>query len=274
MASDPTWNFLNPASKARVLEAIRHQSDAMFGLADDPQHWRIPTACAGWELRDMIGHLVDATEGYLTGLDIARTGAEAPPPIGVAGMAKASDEAAQAFRAVPRDELLARLRDKTDLFLEELAALSDPEWSGQLIRDPYLGPLPAMVVAIGLLGGYAVHGWDVRHGLGAPHAIDGDSADLLVPFVFLLWRATANTSDVATPYAIGVRTTGRNGGDTRLDVSVEGLAIKPGDVEGCGAILDVDPGTLVLTAYNRVNAGTVRGDPEMLSDFRSRFVAI
>ena len=40
-----------------------------------------------------------------------------------------------------------------------------------------------------------------------------------------------------------------------------------------GFVLDVD-GTLVLTAYNRVNAGTVHGDARMIADFRSRVVAI
>jgi len=76
-----------------------------------------------------------------------------------------------------------------------------------------------------------VHGWDVRQGLGAPHAIAGDAADLLVPFVFLLWWATAEPVSVDSPYAIGIRTTGQNGGDTRFDVSDQGLRFAPGDID-------------------------------------------
>jgi len=274
MAADPTWNFLQPASKSRILEMLDREASAMFELAEDPARWHVDTACEGWELRDMIGHLVDATEGYLTGFDLARLGREAPSPVGMADMAKASDEAARAFRDTPRDELLARLKSKTDAFEGELESLSDEEWSSVLVRDPYLGPLPAMVVAIGSLSGYVVHGWDVRQGLGAPHAIDADAADLLVPFTFLLWQATADTSSVTRPYSIGVRTTGRNGGDTRIDVSEKGVRATSGELDGCAAILEVDPGTLVLTAYNRVNAGTVHGDAQMIADFRSRVVAI
>ena len=191
MAADPTWNFLDAASKGRIIETLDQQVGALFELAEDPAHWHVPTACEGWELRDMIGHLVDATEGYLTGFELARQRRRRASPVGVAGMAKASDEAARTFRATPHDELLARLRSRTDDFVRELESLSDSEWSSLLVREPYLGPLPAMVIAIGLLGGYAVHGWDVRQGLGAPHAIDADAADLLVPFVFLLWQATA-----------------------------------------------------------------------------------
>lgn len=274
MAADATWNFLEVASKGRIIQTLTRQASALFELADDPAHWQVATACEGWELRDMIGHLVDAIESSLTGFALARSGGDSPPPIGMAGMAKASDEAARAFREVPREELLARLRSKTDDFVRELGSLSDAEWSSFLVRDPYLGPLPAMVVAIGMLGGYAVHGWDVRQGLGGAHAIDADAADLLVPFMFLLWQATADTSSVTDSYAIGVRTTGRNGGDTRIDVSEKGLRVKPGDLDGCAAVLEVDPGTLVLTAYNRVNAGTVHGDARMIADFRSRLVAI
>jgi hypothetical protein len=131
-----------------------------------------------------------------------------------------------------------------------------------------------MIVAAGLLGGYAVHGWDVREGLGVPHTIAGDAADLLVPFVFLLWWATADTASVDTSYAIGIRTTGHNGGDTRFDVSGAGLNFAPGNIDDCPAILEFDPATLVLTAYNRINAGTIRGDRHLATSFRSLFIPI
>ena len=274
MTGDPTWNFQDPASKDRLLGVLRREIDEMFELAVEPARWNAPTACPGWEVRDMVGHLVDATEGYLSAFDIARRGVAPPKPVGVAGMAKASDEAARAFRPVPRHELLMRLRDKTNQLIHEFESLSDADWSGLIVPDPYLGPLPAMIIAAGLLGGYTVHGWDVRQGLGAPQVIAGDAADLLVPFVFLLWWATADTAQVDTPYAIGIRTSGHNGGDTRFDVSHEGLQFASGNIDECPAILDLDPPTLVLTAYSRIDGGTVRGDEQLVTNFRSLFVSI
>jgi uncharacterized protein (TIGR03083 family) len=275
MTGDPTWDFLNPASKGRVLDVLQREVGEMFELAAEPARWHTPTACAGWEVRDMVGHLVAETEGYLRAFDTARRGvAPAEEPVGVAGMANASDEAARAFRDVQRAELLERLRDDTDRLIHEFESLSDADWSGLIVPERYLGPLPAMIIVEGLLGGYTVHGWDVRQGVGAPHTIAADAADLLVPFVFLLWQATTDTASVDEPYSIGIRTTGRNGGDTRFDVSDQGLRFAPGDVDECGAILDFDPGTLVLTAYGRVNAGTVRGDHELATSFRSLFVSI
>jgi uncharacterized protein (TIGR03083 family) len=274
MAGEPTWDFLNPASKGRLLGVLQLEIDEMFDLAADPTRWHSPTACAGWELRDMIGHLVAETEGYLSAFDSARRGVAAEEPIGVAGMAKASDGAARALRNVPRDDLLERARDDSDRLMHEFESLSDADWSGLMIPERYFGPLPAMIIVEGLLGGYTVHGWDVRQGLGTRHAISGDAADLLVPFVYLLWGATADTTSVDSPYAIGIRTTGQNGGDTRVDVSDQGLQFAPGDLEECQATLEFDPATLVLTAYGRVNAGTVRDDRQLAGSFRSLFVPI
>jgi uncharacterized protein (TIGR03083 family) len=274
MAGDPTWDFRNPASKDRLLGVLRGEIDEMFGLVADPARWHTPTACPGWEVRDMVGHLIDATDSYLTAFEIARNGEAGPEPVGVARMATATDQAARAFRPVPCDELVARLRDDTDRLIYEFERLSDAEWSGLIVPDAYMGPLPAMIVVAGLLGGYAVHGWDVRQGLGAPHALAGDAADLLVPFVFLLWWATANTDSVDTPYAVGIRTTGRNGGETRFDVAKDSLQFAPADLDTCPTVLEFDPATLVLTAYNRINGGTVRGDRQLAANFRTLFIAI
>ena len=41
-------------------------------------------------------------------------------------------------------------------------------------------------LAIFQLVDYAVHGWDIRQGTDAPHGLGGDSADLLVPLMFVL----------------------------------------------------------------------------------------
>ena len=109
MARDPTWDFQDPASKGRLLGVLQREIDKTFELAAEPARWHTPTACPGWEVRDMVGHLLDATLSYRSAFDTARRGVAAEEPVGVAGMAQASDEAARAFRRVPRDELLAGL---------------------------------------------------------------------------------------------------------------------------------------------------------------------
>src|SRR5262249_5415578 len=274
MSADPTWDFRNPASKPRLLEVLGREFDDVFTLLSDGALWHRPTACAGWDVRDMAGHLLAATSGYLPGIYLSRRGVARPTPVGVTGMAHASDEAARAFRSVERDDVLHRLHDTTSQLMHEFEVLSESEWSELLIPDPYMGPLPAMIVATGMLGGAVVHGWDVREGIGLRHTVPGDAADLLVPFAFLLWTATADTSAVPQPYSIGIRTTGPNGGDTRFTIASQGIGFAAATIDDCDAVLELDPGTLVLTAYGRVNAGTIRGDPRCAANFRSLFTAI
>jgi uncharacterized protein (TIGR03083 family) len=275
MAHDEgTWDFTDPASKDVVLGVLEQEMDDTFALVANASQWGAPTACEGWEVRDVVGHLVDTTEGYLPAFEIARTGGDAPDPLGLQVMAQRVDEGAKAFRDLSQDEVLDRLRDDRDRMMQEFAALSESDWSGLMVPHTYMGPLPAMFYPMFQLVDYAVHAWDIRQGTGDPHVMSGDAADLLVPVIFILWQATADTSGVTAPYTIGVRTSGRNGGDTRAAVSSEGVQFEPGDIDDCDAILEFDPATLVLTGYARMNGGTVRGDRELAGSFRSLFFPI
>jgi hypothetical protein len=108
--SDPTWNFQDPASKERVLNVLEGEMDAMFRLIDDPARWEAPTACEKWQARDVVGHLVDTTEGYLPAFAGARDNAAADEPLGLRDMAELVDQGARGLREVPREELIGRLR--------------------------------------------------------------------------------------------------------------------------------------------------------------------
>jgi hypothetical protein len=189
-------------------------------------------------------------------------------------MAMHVDQGAKSLRKVPREELIGRLRDDSERMMEEFTALSAEDWAGFMVPHKYMGPLPAMFYPMFQIVDYAVHGWDIREGMRKPHAMSGDAADLLVPVIFVLWSATADVTNVDRPYAVGVRTTGNNGGDMRADVSSEGVQFSPGDIDDCAAILEFDPATLVLTGYARMNGGTARGDEELAGKFRDLFFPI
>jgi uncharacterized protein (TIGR03083 family) len=257
------------SSKERLLDVLQREIDDTMELVADPERWQAPTACEHWEVRDVIGHLVDTTEGYLPAFDSARDGGNAPEPHGLTRMAELVDEGARALRKVPRTELLERLDDDARTMMAAFAALSEDEWSGLIVPHAFMPPLPAMFYPEFQLVDYAVHGWDIREGVGEPHGLAGDTADLLVPLIFILWQATADVSAVDQPFSVGVRTSGRNGGEVRVDVSSDGLQFAPGDIDGLPAVLEFDPATLVLTGYARMNGGTFRGDPAVAGHFRS-----
>ncbi len=268
------WNIFDPASKDTVLGVLRREIDDTFELAADRARWDAPTACENWEVRDVVAHLVDTTEGYLPAFDLARSGGTAQEPLGLRGMARIVDEGAKSFRKVPQDELLGRLRDDADRMMAVFDGLSADDWNNLMVPHPFMGPVPALFYPEFQLVDYAVHAWDIRQGTGRPHGLSGDSADLLAPVIPILWQATADTSAVTAPYSIGIRTSGRNGGDTRAEVSSEGVTFSPGSIDGCAAVIEFDPATFVLAGFGRINGGTVRGDRQLASDFRSLFFVI
>ena len=154
-------------------------------------------------------------------------------------------------------------------------ALSDEDWGGLQVPHKYMGPLPAFFYPVFQLVDYAVHSWDIREGSGRPHALEGRSADLLVPLCFVLWSATAKVGPDTRPMELGVRiTSGENAGDTHITVGPEGLTTSSDSIDDVPTVIDFDPASFVLTAYGRMNAGTVHGDRELGHEFLDGFFRI
>ena len=269
-----SWNFMDPASREHIDRVWREESEGMFELASSPDVWEAPTGAGHWQARDVIGHLVDTTEAYFRSFDAARGRAEPWAALGVRDMAKYVDEGARALRDVQQDELLERLRQDRDRMLGIAAELSDDDWAGLLVPHKYMGPLPAAFYPIFQVVDYAVHSWDIRQGTGRNHALDGEAADLLVPLAFVLWQSTSEVVG-AEPFTLGIRvTSGHNAGDTRVSVNDQGVAFEAGSIDDLADTIEFDPASLVLTAYGRTNAGTYRGDRQLLDRFSNLFFRI
>ena len=122
---------------------------------------------------------------------------------------------------------------------------------------------------------YGVHSWDIREGLKMEHFMSPDAADLLVPFMFVLWQATCDTSRLqGKDLDVAVRVSGRNGGVQRVKVNKEGMAYEPGTEEGAQVVIDFDPASLVLTAFGRARSGTPYGDQDAARQFAALFFRI
>lgn len=269
-----SWNFMDPASRAAIDRVWRRESEEMLALAADPEVWQAPTGAGHWQVRDVIGHLVDTTEAYFRSFDAARGNGTVPDPLGLADMARHVDAGAQALRSVPQAELLARLRAARDRMLTIAGELTDQEWSELMVPHKYMGPLPAAFYPIFQVVDYTVHSWDIRQGTGRGHGLEGEAADLLVPLCFILWQYTCQTAGLE-PFTVGIRiTSGPHAGDTRTEVTAEGVTFTPGSIEGIDEVIEFDPASFVLTAYGRTNAGTYRGDRKALDQFCNLFFRI
>jgi uncharacterized protein (TIGR03083 family) len=268
------WNAMTYEGKDTILRVVRREADEMFALAEEPGAWDAPTACESWKVQDVIGHIVDTTEGYFQAFDTARAGAEAPPPYGLIAMHERAGRTAQAFGGQSEQEMLSRARADLDKMMGILEPLTADEWTGMMVPHSYMGPVPAFVYAGGQLMDYGVHTWDIRQGRGQAHALPADAADLLVPFMFIIWQSTIRPDADLTPFSIGIRVSGRNAGDTRVSIGDGGMSYEPGNIDDLPAMLEFDPGSMVLTAFGRINGGTASGDTALANRFLNLFFRI
>jgi uncharacterized protein (TIGR03083 family) len=268
------WNAMTYAGKDTILRVVRDEAARMFALAGQPGAWDAPTACESWKVRDVIGHLVDTTEGYFRSFEIARSGGGGPGAFGLAGMHERAGESAQSFQDLSQDELLARARADLAKMMGILEPLTEEEWTGLLVPHFYLGSVPAFIYAAGQLMDYGVHTWDIKQGTGQAHGISGDAADLLVPFMFIIWQSTLKPGADLTPFTIGVTVSGRNAGQYRVSIGAAGMSYEAGPVDDLPAVIDFDAGSLVLTTFGRINGGTVRGDEDLADRFLNLFFRI
>lgn len=270
------WDATAYEAKENLLRVVRQEAERFFALAAAPGVWDRPTACPQWSIRHLVGHLIDVTEGYFVGFDAARGGPAAPAPLGMRDMARLLDEGARRHEHLSTVEALERLRVAFTKLMDLSAALGPQEWGGLIVPHRFMGPLPAYFYPAFQLMDYAVHSWDIRQGAGRAHALDSEAADLLVPFMFVFWQSTASSGAMdGAAGPVGVRVTGGpNAGTWRFTAGPAGISYQAGPVDDVAAILDFDPGSLVLTAFGRCNAGTVRGDAATAEHFLNGFFRV
>jgi uncharacterized protein (TIGR03083 family) len=268
------WDATSYAGKSNLLRVVREEADNFFALAEVPENWQSPTAAGHWQVRDIVAHLVDTTEGYLERFEMTRSGGTAEAVAPLNKMAVTADSRALQFRSVPREQLLARLHEAFDSAMKLFEEVGEEDWGNLIVTHSYMGPLPAWFYPVGQLMDYGVHGWDVREGLELPHFLSADAADLLVPFMFVLWQATTDTSRLAgDDLDVAVRVSGRNGGTYRVTVTTEGMTYEMGS-DDAPVVIDFDPVSLVLTAFGRTRSGTPYGDIDAARRFSGLFFRI
>lgn len=270
-----SWDAMSPDGKDTILRVVRREAEGFLALAERPGVWEEPTGSREWQVRDVVGHIVDVTENYFERFEAARGGLEVEPAYGLPGMAARLDGQAKAFRNVPQQELVERLRTDFAEMMGLLEALTPQDWTGLQVPHFYMGPLPAFFYPAFQLMDYGVHSWDLRQGTGRAHGFSGEAADLLVPFMFVLWQYTVPADPARERSDVGIRiTSGPNAGDTLVHVGPAGMAYEPGAVTAAVTMLEFDPGSFVLTAFGRCNAGTIRGDRAIADRYLNLFFRI
>jgi uncharacterized damage-inducible protein DinB len=128
-------NPMDYSGKDTVLDVVRTERANFYNIVDDPDNWYVQTRCSEWEVRDLVGHMIDVTEGYLSRWDMANKG-EAADSLGWQVMSEKLNENAQAFRSLPREEAISRLKADSDKMLTIFDALTPDEWANFMVIHP------------------------------------------------------------------------------------------------------------------------------------------
>jgi uncharacterized protein (TIGR03083 family) len=274
----PPVNSMDYSGKDAVLDVVRNESSDFFDLVDDPANWNLQTRCTEWEVRDLVGHMLDVTEGYLTRWDKARKN-EPANSVGLLVMADDLNDHAQAFRSLPRLEAIQRLKNDYSKMMQIFEGLTADEWSNFLVTHPFMGPLPTLFYPAFHVMDYGVHTWDIRWGLGEKtRRLDERTAGVLIPY--MLYALLPSTVDAKSAEGVdvqyGIEINGEWGGKWRATVKDGKFEAKPEteDFKGCDAIFTFEPSDFVLTAFQRFPGGAARGDQDVINTVRGLFFTI
>jgi len=158
-------NPMSAEGKDTVMSVLRRDRANFIRLVSDPKNWNVQTRCTEWETRDLVGHMIDVLEGYMSNWDEAKKGGT-PGAAGLQVMASTLDDHAKDFRKLSREEALDRFKKDAQKLDSMLDALKPDEWTGLLISHPYAGPAPAGAYAVFQIMDYGVHPYDIEYGLG------------------------------------------------------------------------------------------------------------
>ncbi|MDR3575312.1 MAG: maleylpyruvate isomerase N-terminal domain-containing protein [Anaerolineaceae bacterium] len=271
-------NTLSFAGKPVLLDVIRTESQAMFALINDPDIWDVQTRCTEWQTRDIVGHLIDTTEGYLNRWEKARKG-EHTEMLSLPVMAEEVNKGAKSFRSLPRQQAIDRLKEDSIRMMAVLESLTENDWSNFIVEHRYMGPLPTFFYPAFQVMDYGVHTWDIRYGLGDKIGkLSERTAGVLVPYMFILMQSTVDaTSAAGLDSVYGIQIAGPWGGKYRVTVKDSKFNYKPeeDDFKGYDAVFTFDdPSDFVLTSFLRFPGGSARGDPDVIDRVRHMFFRI
>jgi len=253
-------NVMEYGGKEFLLNLDRDERAQFYTLLDEAP-WEGPTASGHWQVRDLCGHMIDVTEGYLERFAMARGGQEAPAPLGLRIMAQKLDEGATRFRALSKDEAIARLKTASDKLFEIFDGLNEQQWAGEIVSHTYMGPLPACFYAGFQLIDYSIHSWDIKAGLGREEPLSDAAAITLIPFMLIVWQYTVDEEhgrDLQCRF--GIEIAGPGGGSWCVSVDGTSVSYEEGATSGCATVFQFEPSDFVLSTYQRKRGGTATGD--------------
>jgi uncharacterized protein (TIGR03083 family) len=265
------------SSKDVVLDVVRTERGKFYDVIDNPSNWNVETRCEGWQVRDLVGHMIDVTEGYLGRWDMARKD-DRPGGRGWEVMAHDLNDGALALRSLSRDEAVSRLKNASNKLMTIFEDLDEDQWNGFMVSHVFSGPTPAFCYPAFQIMDYGVHTWDMHWGLGDKDAkLDERTAGVLIPYMFIIWQYSVDQEAAkGVDITYGVKVDGEWGGQWKLKVKDGQFSYEPSDdLSDAQAVFHYrHPSDMVLTTYQRIQGGEATGDPAVIDKINHLFFHI
>ena len=250
------------------LNLVKSESERLKEyLASLPtEAWSRASACDAWQVRDVVGHLTWAAEGFAESISRGVRGDAAaqlpddfPADANVASLGEYIARSAIAHREALGDRLLAAFITSSDRLNQVFEELVPEDWDKPC---SFLSrPRTPEAFLLGRVPELAIHEWDIRSRFEPAAALSTDSLPALMERAsnFLGWSFRPGTR-LSESLRYRFELTGP--GSSARDIVVQGDACRMEPPEDGPAIgpFRCDSSTFVLLMCGRLAAGTAFSD--------------
>ena len=274
--------MVTPEQRVNILQA-EAESFKTYLSGLPAEAWNQPSACEGWTVADVVGHL----NGQNFASRVARGLADdASPPEG-APLVEHHDEdrfaedifqRALSNREEHGENLLESFIPRLDESVQVFNTVGPNDWEKPCYWPP--GPEPVRTLLDMRIAELTMHAWDIRSTFDAGYRLSDDSVRVLMQTVDRAVRR-AFRPDVDIQSEIRYRFEVMEPFETAYDVvmAAQGTHVEPSGKQGADVTFRCDGETYVLVMYGRLSPEdataqgrlTFQGDSELAGSFGRRF---
>ena len=245
-----------------------------------PEQWELPSACAEWQVQDVVSHLIGGAERQAGSMERGRAG-DSNPPAGFAPPEPAALSATNAQRDIDRrNEMAGHILQSFDASYEKLHhefdQFGESSWD-TLAWHVRRGAMTAASYVELRIQELAIHDWDIRSAFQPNAGLDPDCVPVLID-MSPRWLGMCFRPSERLPKPVAYRfDTGS--GIYKMIVTGEAFEMDVGETPQADLSLSATGEQYLLFTYGRLTATdgiasgklTVLGDTAHLDQFEVWF---
>lgn len=273
----------NPMSE--LIELVNSEASRLgqFLSQLDDASWSRDSACEGWKVGDVVGHLASGGATWSNSITRAIIG-DSGPPVGGAFLQpgeRGSSTIAQAAIAIHQEmgtKLLDNFSEGYDRLRQVMAGLTAEDWEKPCFHRR--GPIPVRDYVAVRLQELAVHGWDIRSGLDSSAQMSQESLAWMVGRV-QRWVDNAFRPGLDLPAPVTYRFDVSGPVAVHEDFLVHGDSFQrvPNQQGSADVTFRCDTGNYILMIFDRLDVEravasgrlSVEGPKDLAANFTSWF---